>query len=253
MGGFLLVILTVTLQKTPTLASELLQRHLPVPGEAPELERPITSYSVLDENSRFVIAYYTVEPDDLLHELRVRSFDKRSHAWRSATFPEPIGSVLEIQSHGGYLYVVGHSSPSASPLLVLREDLQLKRVLDGWPVLMIGDGRVVFSRSMVHFAPAHAEVLALYDPAADRESTLYPSGPLDNERGIEKAPDTTDQWIDRRFSEIRRGDAPATVEFLVVTQRIRLDRRNTGEPVGQEERYHVHCDVIATQPSCRRQ
>ena len=96
MGGFLLVILTVTLQKTPTLASGLLQRHLPVPGEAPELERPITSYSVLDDNSRFVIAYYPVEPDDLLHELRVRSFDKRTRVWRSATFPGPIGSVLRF-------------------------------------------------------------------------------------------------------------------------------------------------------------
>src|SRR6266542_3682852 len=252
MGGFLLVILAFTLQKAPTFASELLQRDLPPPAGAAELDRPITSYSALDDDSRFVIAYYTVESDDLLHELRVRSFDKKSRAWRSATFKESIGSVLEIRSHGDYLYVCGHSSPSASPLLVLQEDLELKRVLDGWPVVMLDDGRVVFKRSMVHFAPAHAEVLALYDPRTDRESTVYPSGPLDNERGIERVPDTADQWIDRSFSDIKTGDAPGTVELLVVTQRIRLNVLNAGDPVGREERYHVHCDLTETQPSCRR-
>ena len=142
MTGMLLIVLAVVLQKAPTLANELLQRDLPPPAEAAELDRPIASYSVFDDDSRFVIAYYSAEPDDLLHELRVRTFDKRSRAWRSATFTEDIGSVLEIRAHGGHLYVVGHLSPSASPSLVLQHDLSLKRVLDGWPVLMLGDGRV---------------------------------------------------------------------------------------------------------------
>lgn len=250
MDGFLLVILAATLQAMPTLASELLQRGLPPPNEAAELDRPITSYSVLDDDSRFVIAYYTVESDNFLHALQVRSFDKRNRAWSSVTFPEPIGSVLGIQRHGGYVYVRGHSSPSASPLLVLHEKLELKRVLDGWPVLALADGRMVFKRSMVHFAPVHAEVLALYDPKIDRESTLYPSGSLDNERGIERVPGRTDQLIDRSFSEIKSGDAPATVEFLVITQPIRLNAHNLGEPAGPEQRYQLLCD-LAAQPSCR--
>ena len=105
---------------------------------------------------------------------------------------------------------------------------------------------------MVHFAPAHAEVLALYDPRTDRESTVYPSAPLDNERGIERVPDTADQWTERRFTGLRTGDAATAVDFIVVTQRIRLNLRNSGDAVGREERYRVHCDLTAPEPSCSR-
>src|SRR6185437_14888464 len=37
---------------------------------------PITSYSALDDDRAFMIAYYVTTPDNSLNELRVRSFDK---------------------------------------------------------------------------------------------------------------------------------------------------------------------------------
>jgi hypothetical protein len=242
--------LRITLQQTPTLGAALLQRNLPVPKDAADIEQPITSYSVLDDERGFVIAYYGVEPDAMLRELRVRAYDRRSGTWRSARFPEPIGSVLSVERNQDFLFVTGHASPSAAPLLVLSDSLDLKRRLDGWPVLMLDDGRVVFTRSMVHFAPAHAAVLALYDPARDREETLYPAG-VANERGIELAPGAT-RMIDRSFPTVRRGESPGTIDVAVVSQQIRVNRQNGGDPVGPAERFRVTCDVTVSPPVCRR-
>jgi hypothetical protein len=116
---------------------------------------------------------------------------------------------------------------------------------------MLDGGRVLFKRSMVHFAPAHAEVLALYDPRTDRESTVYPLGTR-NERGIEPVAHRADEWIDRSFTEIKKVNAPATVAFAVLTQRVRFNARNGGDPVGPQERFRVQCDLSATPPSCTR-
>lgn len=231
-----------------SLGAALLARNLPVPRDAADLEQPITSYSVLDDSRGFVIAYYGIEPDGLLHELRVRSYDKRTSMWRSKTFPDPIGSVLHLRRGGGCLYISGHSSPSAAPLLVLSETLELKRELDGWPMLVLDDGRVVFHRSMIHFSPAHAGALALYDPASDREVSLYPPPDVRNERGGEKVPGT-DLWIDRSITEVKYGRV-GTIEFVALEQRMRLDSRQVASPAGPERRRHVVCNVALVRPAC---
>jgi hypothetical protein len=248
--GVLLV--AAALQQAPSLATELQIRNLPVPKDAADLEQPITSYSVLDDSRGFVIAYYGVEPDGLLHELRVRLYDKRTSIWRSKTFPEPIGSVLHLRRGAGHLYISGHSSPSAAPLLVLSETLELRRELDGWPMLVLADGRLVFHRSMIHFSPAHAGALALYDPVSDREAPLYPPPGVDNERGGEKVPGT-DLWIDRSFTDMKRGKAAGTIEFVAIEQRIRLNERNGGDPAGPEQRMRVVCNVAGARPVCTAQ
>jgi hypothetical protein len=241
------LVLAATIQNAPTLGAEVSRRNLPVPPVAADLDQPITSYSVLDDDGGFVIAYYGLEPDGLLHELRVRSFEARSRTWRTKQFAEPIGSVLSIQRHGGYLYLKGHSSPSAAPLLVLTEGLDRKRELDGWPMLMLDDGRVVYHRSMVHFAPAQAGALALYDPVADRVDSVYPPAGVANERGIERVPGT-DLLVDRSFAEVKRGKAFGTIEFVAVEQRTRVTRDNRGEAAGPERRLRVVCNVAAGRP-----
>lgn len=251
MLGLLVLLLCQISQDVPTLGAELVKRNLPVPRDAADLGQPITSYSVLEDVRGFVIAYYGVEPDGALHELRVRSYDKRTRSWRSKTFPEPIGSILKVQRHAGYLYVTGHSSPSATPLLVLSDELELKRELDGWPMLMLDDGRVIFNRSMVHFAPAHAAVLALYDPIAAREDALYPPAAVENDRGVERVPGT-DLWVDRSFSNVQKGTAAGTIEFVAVVQQMRLNEHNAGEAAGPQERYLVTCNVQSSTPPCRQ-
>jgi hypothetical protein len=253
MLGLLLLLFFQPVQKPPrAVGAELLARNLPVPKDAADLDQPITSYAVLDDNRGFVIAYYARESDDSLHELRVRSFDSRTRAWRSKAFAEPIGSILKVQRNAGYLYITGHSSPSATPLLVLAEDLTLKRELDGWPVLMLDEGRVIFERSMVHFAPAHAEALALYDPAADREESLYPPPAANNARGIEMVPGSARLFVDRSFADVKTGTAAGTVEFVAVEQPIRLNQANGGEPAGEKQRQLVACRVAVSPAVCEQ-
>src|SRR5688572_27052902 len=121
MPGILVALVVAATVQNATLGSEIARRNLPVPPAATDLDQPITSYSVLDDDGGFVIAYYGVEPDGQLHELRVRAFDARSRTWRMKQFPEPIGAVLSVQRHARYLYVKGHSSPSSAPLLVLMD------------------------------------------------------------------------------------------------------------------------------------
>lgn len=254
MFGLLVVLFLQSVQKPPLpigVRAELLARSLPVPKDATDLDQPITSYSVLDDSRGFVIAYYALEADNTLHELRVRSYDKRTRTWRSKTFPEPIGSVLHIVRGAGHLYISGHSSPSAAPCLVLSEALQLKRELDGWPALALDDGRVVFQRSMVHFAPAHAGALALYDPVADREVSLYPPQSVKNERGIEEELGSgTRLLVDRSFDSVKKGKAPGTIEFVALEQRMRLNERNGGDAAGPQQRLRVVCNVAVARPVC---
>ena len=256
MIGLLIVLFLQSVQKPPLpigvgVGAELLARNLPAPKDAADLDQPITSYSVLDDSRGFVIAYYAQEPDGMLHELRVRSLDKRTRTWRWKTFPEPIGSVLHIVRGAGHLYISGHTSPSAAPLLVLSDALELKRELDGWPVLALDDGRVVFQRSMVHFAPAHGGALALYDPVADREEPLYPPQGVKNERGIEEElVSGTRLLVDRSFDGVKKGKAPGTIEFVALEQRMRLNKQNGGDPAGPERRLRVVCNVAAARPVC---
>jgi hypothetical protein len=253
MWSLLVLLFTQSIpSERPSLGMELLKRNLPVPKGAADLEQPITSYSVLDDSRGFVIAYYGVEPDERLHELRVRSYDERTRIWRSTTFSEPIGSVLHLRRGAGHLYISGHSSPSAAPLLVLSETLELRRELDGWPMLVLADGRLVFHRSMIHFSPAHAGALALYDPVSNREAPLYPPPGVDNQRGGEKVPGT-DLWIDRSFTDMKRGKAAGTIEFVAIEQRIRQNERSGGDPAGPEQRLRVVCNVAGARTVCTAQ
>ncbi len=155
-----------------------------------------------------------------------------SSPWRSKTFPEPIGSILK-----------------ATPLLVLSDALERKRKLDGWPVLMLDDGRVVYHRSMVHFAPAHGGAPAIYDPVADHLDPLYPPAKAPNERGVENVTGT-DLFMDRSFIGIKKGKAPATIEFVAIEQHMRLNRQNGGEAAAPEQLRLVTCNVAARPPVC---
>jgi hypothetical protein len=172
-------------------------------------------------------------------------------SWRSKTFPEPIGSILKIQRHAGYLYVTGHSSPSATPLLVLSDELELKRELNGWQMLMLDDGRVIFSRSMVHFAPRTPESLHCTTPSPTERTRCTPPAAVRNDRGVERVPGT-DLFVDRSFSELKKGIAAGTIAFVAVVQRMQLNEHNAGEAAGPQERYLVTCNVQSSRPPCRQ-
>jgi hypothetical protein len=230
----------------PTLAAALGEHRVPVPASINASGR-ITSFSTFDDERWFAIAYYDIVSDGLLHDLQVRLFDKRHGTWRSTT-RDGIGSVLSIHRSQRLFYVEGHASPSATPLLVLDERLAEKKALDGWPKFFLPDGRLIFSRSMIHFAPTHAEVLAIYDPATNREQTFYPQH-VKNDRGGEQG--TGGLWVDRYFGDVRRGARAGTVEFVATSQSMRLTESQRPEAVGPEIRRRVTCVVAAPVPVCR--
>jgi hypothetical protein len=249
LSACLALCLAVVPQPARTLKTELVRYHVSVPADVVDIDRPITSYSVSNDAGLFAIGYYEQTADGLLHELRVRALDKRSRVWRSASF-DGIGSVLSITPHKGLLYLQGHGSPSAGPLLVLTGDLRQHRALDGWPELFLDDGRVVFQRSMRHFAPTHAAVLAIYDPVANTERTFYPSESVANDRGLEwaRAPDLA---IDRSIDSVRRGSGPQVIEMLVTEQLRRITPDNLSVAGGPVRRSVVTCDMAGGTPACR--
>ena len=244
----LVVALVLESQQAGSLGLELANRNLPAPPRADDLNAPITSYSVLDDATGFVIAYYAEALDNQLHELRIRSYDKGSRTWRVLAQKEPTGSVVSIHRGGGFLYVAGHSSPSAAPTLVLTETLSLRRELDGWPELVLPDGRIIFHRSMIHFAPTHAGVLALYDPRSDREVNVYPANADRIERGIER---DGEFQIDRAIGTVKQGSKRNTIEFEAVEQRMRLNQDDRGVPASTQ-RLTVVCDLASSPISCSR-
>jgi hypothetical protein len=230
-----------------TLGSELATRALPAPPQAVDLDREITSYGVYDAEDSFAIAYYLVEPDGLLHEIQIRAFDKRTGMWSYGSTQE-IGSVLRILSGAGYLYVSGHFSPSAAATLVLDKSLKVSHKLDGWLELVLPDGRLVFQRSMTHFQPAHAALLAIFDPRTFTDRNFYPAVGTQNDRGIEWLSKDRDVVVERVFSEI--GTAPAgRIRFNVVTQPIQV-MQDGSRPLDVPRRFRVVCTVALPVPAC---
>ena len=59
-------------------------------------------------------------------------------------------------------------------MLVVSQQLKVKDVRLGWFVAGFSNGTVIYEHSMVHFAPTHPLVLALYAPRDKSETKLYP-------------------------------------------------------------------------------
>lgn len=116
-------------------------------------------------------------------------------------------------------------------------------------MLSLDDGRIVFHHSMVHFAPAHAGALAIYDPVANREVSLYPPSSTRNRRGIEDMPGTG-LLMNRSIAEVKKGTAPGTIEFVATEQPMRVTPQNSGEAAGPEQRLRVVCNVSGSRPTC---
>jgi hypothetical protein len=243
----LVIAMVLSTPQAETLGSELAKHTFPAPADATDLDREITSYDVFDGSDSFVIAYYLVEADGLLHDLHVRAFDKRAGAWTYGN-TEGIGSVIRIQRAAGFVYVTGHSSPSAAPTLVLDQDLKVRNTLDGWLEMILGDGRVVFQRSMTHFQPAHAALLAIYNPQTRTEQTFYPAAGANNDRGFEWVSQDRRVVVDRILSEFVTGPR-GHIRFNVVTQQIQV-MQDGSRPLDAPRRFQVVCNVVVRVPTC---
>ena len=116
----------------PTLRAVLQANGIPVEG-IDDIDRQIASYSVDSDSTWFAIGYFWVNDVDrgtLPPELRIRAFDRRRRHWASIVLDDDslhVGTVTKFARHGRWIYVDTHLNPSAGRLLVLTDDLRVRR------------------------------------------------------------------------------------------------------------------------------
>jgi len=167
-------------------AQKVPRAELPLPN----LDKPITSYQILDDAKNFLIAYYVDSGSGMIDEpLVISRFDKAAQTWQTKELNRTTlqddncgGSAIGAQSVGNRIYLELHINPSASCTLVLSQDLAVQKVLAGWFLGAFADGRVVYHDSEIHFAPVHAAELSLFDPPTNKEYKIYPKKPFQSIR-----------------------------------------------------------------------
>ena len=186
------------LASADTLRSVIAQSDAPPDTRAvANLDREITSYTVLDNDKWFAISYYLQGSSNAIDgPLFVDRYDRALRQWRFASLSREqtragqsdcLGSALDFAPAGDSFLLTTHINPSAECVLVLSTDLQVRTTLYGWPLATLADGSIVFQRSMIHFAPVHAAEIAVYNRKTGRGYTIYPSKPYPAERQAEIA------------------------------------------------------------------
>lgn len=167
------------LDRAPTLAATLERIGAPLDGLTPaQRSTRITSFETTRLGDDFAIGYWNAVSGNTIEPPLNVGIRERGGPWRVAAFEVPreeTGSITKLQLTDSHLFVGAHQSPSTIRTLVLRRDLTRAGSFYGWWVAGIPNGPAIFVRSMVHFAPAHPEELATFDPATGREAQLYPT------------------------------------------------------------------------------
>ncbi|HEV8385163.1 MAG TPA: hypothetical protein VGQ11_09855 [Candidatus Acidoferrales bacterium] len=184
-----LVALLIATSSSPfaqTLLDVLREHRIPVGSSSGIWQKPITSFAVLDNDANFAIAYYVDDGSGLLSPpLFLGRYDRKHHTWKDVALKKieasfkgvPVdcmGSALSIVQQAGSYFLHTHLNPSAGCLLVLSEDLALKKTLCGRYLAAFRSGLFVYQKCQVHFAPTHPMEIALYDPVRDVETQIYP-------------------------------------------------------------------------------
>ena len=173
-----------------TLRDELSsQGVLPDAQKLVNLDKIITSGAELNDANQFVIAYYIHNSSGLLNlPLFIDRYDRRAGKWRSASIGEAaakwkgldvgcLGSALRIQSLPDSFTIDTRINPSAGCVLILSRDLKLEHSLYGWVLGNFKDGSIVYHRSQIHFATVHPAEIAVYNPATNKDFTVFPHKP----------------------------------------------------------------------------
>jgi hypothetical protein len=229
--------------QSPTLR-EVLAKHQIKADDFADADRQITSFAVQADRDWFAIAYYWhTGTDRLPAELRLRTWDRLTGRWRHEAIPDEArrgGSALEIDRRGSIIYLRLHVNPSAARTLVLNEELQIRRLIDGWPGLVLADGRLIYQNNIVHFAPYHPGAVSLYDPRSDRDMRLFPAAvePYDRKPAI------------HREIGIIRQTAPDQITFDVREEDREWVDSLRMRPIAPERRLLVTCSLSGN-PGCR--
>ena len=168
---------------------------------------PLTSYQVLDDERDLLVVYATGPAG--ASRLRAIRLERASRTWTRAVLDWTAGSQgmamepewcrggLALGRVPGGFVASAHINPSAECTILLGEDLRVREVLAGWPMVALADGRLVYQRNQVHFAPVHPVALALFDPRNESDVPLYPAAPeqkLRRQRVAEMRAIYTSDW-----------------------------------------------------------
>lgn len=271
----LLLTLSPLLSAAPTLPNTLREaleaKHLPIAqAKLANLEKKITSWAELDDTNQYVIAYYLDdETGGLQPPLYLERYDKKRGEWKSAALSdqEPgdgavdtpcFGSVLSVQAAGGHLFLETHINPSAGCLILLSSEFKPEASLYGWLVGRIGEDRLVYHRSEVHFASVHPAEIALFDLRTKRDVTIFPPKPdspirqaraqqlRDFYKGNEKWCNVNNDPCDSGdFDSALQGpvvtsDTEAALAFLISYEQIQFAEGDVQKPSGPKDVLYVY-------------
>jgi hypothetical protein len=173
--------------RAETLREVLRAKNAPPAGQSlVNLDKPITSYQILDEAENFLIAYYVDDGSGALNgPLIISHYERTARKWRTGEIRRTIletegclGSATGARAVGDKIYLELHINPSASCTLVLSTNLDLKKVLAGWVLAAFADGRVIYQNNEIHFAPVHAAKVSQFDPRSGQDIEIYPRKPF---------------------------------------------------------------------------
>lgn len=155
-----------------------------------ELEKKITSYAENKNGNTYLLGFYEVQGDGLLHlPLRLLRYERASSAITQAavqrlfaTFSDTpgelpdfcAGSVLNICETPGHVLVRTHINPSAGCELVFSEQFQLQASFTGWFVANLRSDQLLLHENEIHFASQHAMTLKIVDMLQRRITEIYP-------------------------------------------------------------------------------
>jgi hypothetical protein len=183
-AALLLLALPAPAQQDGTLRSALHEEGLPLDSPVlPALDQKITGGAELDSPEQFAIAYYLDKGTrNLVPPLYVLRFDRKTRTWQKgeigdsaeAVIDPCLSQVLDVRSFGEGLVIETHINPSAGCALLLSGNLKLEATLDGWVLDAFSDGALLYHRSQVHFATVHPAEIAVFDPRAKKDFTIFP-------------------------------------------------------------------------------
>lgn len=166
-------------QEPPTLRNFLvLNRAGNVEGlPAGLLDTAINGYAFDDSSPDFFVAFF--DPARTLHAALLNG---ATGNWvtETVTVDDALGvgnSIVDVKRGRRYIYLNSHFNPSAGRLLVLSEDLKLRRALDGWLLAIFPDETIVYHRNQVHFAPTHSLEISAFNPGTGQDVLIYPRKP----------------------------------------------------------------------------
>jgi hypothetical protein len=271
-----ILLMGVDSASSETLREALAAKHLPIAGaKLADLDEKITSGAELDDANQFVIAYYLEDATSLLRApIFLDRYERKRREWTSATLADAktkssdievdcFGSILSIVSAGNRLLLNTHISPSAGCLLVLSADFKLEAGLYGWLVGRLGDDKLIYHRSQVHFAPVHPAEIAVYDLRSKRDVTFFPPKPESpirqartqqlqsfykgNEEWCKENNDPCDPaYFDSALEgEVATNEKEQALAFVISYEQIQLVQGDVQKPSGPKDVLYVYRGVTA--------